>query len=215
MKSTSTQESLKAAGTTLFAERGFDGARVEEIARRAKVNKAMISYHFGGKAGLYRAILIDSFEPALRRFQELRDPALSADLALARFVELFAETVAGRPGLPAMILREALSGGRHLDRKVLPYFVAVFSVVREIVERGIREGVFRRVDPFLTHQSLIGSLVFFYAVAPLRRRLIAEGQLPLEEPDAAAYLRHIQDLMVRALWAGEDSRRAPGPEMPA
>ncbi|MCP4657706.1 MAG: helix-turn-helix transcriptional regulator, partial [bacterium] len=46
-----TREALLEAATELFAERGFDGAKVEAIARRAGVNKAMISYHFGGKQG--------------------------------------------------------------------------------------------------------------------------------------------------------------------
>jgi hypothetical protein len=100
-----------------------------------------------------------------------------------------------------MLLREALSGGRHLDREILPCFVAVFSILREIIERGIREGTFRPVDPLLTHLSLIGSLVFFFGTAPLRNRLIQEGYVPIQAPDAASYVRHIQDLMTRALTA--------------
>ena len=46
--SAGTREALLAAGTELFAERGYDGVPVWEIADRAGVNKAMISYHFGG-----------------------------------------------------------------------------------------------------------------------------------------------------------------------
>ena len=196
-----TREALLTAGTDLFARHGFEGTRVDLIARKARVNKAMISYHFGGKAGLYRAILLSTFTATLERVQPLRLSPEPADVLLRAFVKDFSDMVAGRPGLPMMLLREALSGGRHLDRETLPCFVAVFSVVREIIEKGRRERTFRPVDPLLTHLSLIGSLVFFFGTAPLRDRLIREGLIPFQAPDADAYVRHIQDLMTRALVA--------------
>src|SRR5437667_3373971 len=52
-----TRDALLAAGTELFAERGYDGVPVWAVAQKAGVNKAMINYHFGGKRKLYRAIV--------------------------------------------------------------------------------------------------------------------------------------------------------------
>jgi AcrR family transcriptional regulator len=195
----STIDSLLSAGTILFADRGFDGASVEDIARRAKVNKAMISYHFGGKDGLYRAILAETFEPTLKRLEGLKGESRPAPERLREFIAHFAAMVDHRPGLPSMLLREVLSGGSHLDAKAIPYFLAVFAAVREIVEQGIREASFREVDPFLTHLSLIGGLVFFFATHPLRERFAREGRLPVTLPTPDAYVRHFQDLMIRAL----------------
>ena len=196
-----TRQALIDAGTEIFARHGFDGAKVDRIARKARVNKAMINYHFGGKAGLYRAILLTLFSSTLERIGPLRASRDRADILLRSFVREFSEIVAHSPVLPVMLLREVLSGGRHLDRETLPGFVAVFSVVREILERGIREGVFRPVDPLLTHLSLVGSLLFFFVTAPIRDRLISEGYVPVKTPDSDAYVRHVQDLMTRALAA--------------
>src|SRR5256885_12459163 len=56
-----TRDALLAAGTELFAERGYDGVPVWAIAQKAGVNKAMINYHFGGKRKLYRAIVSATF----------------------------------------------------------------------------------------------------------------------------------------------------------
>src|SRR5256712_14041788 len=56
-----TRDALLAAGTELFAERGYDGVPVWAIAQKAGVNKAMINYHFGGKRKLYRAIVSAPF----------------------------------------------------------------------------------------------------------------------------------------------------------
>ena len=56
-----TRQALLRAGAELFAERGFDGVPIDEVAARAGVNKALISYHFRGKRGLYVAILESTF----------------------------------------------------------------------------------------------------------------------------------------------------------
>ena len=72
-----TREALLLAGLEEFAAGGFDGATVDRIARRAAVNKAMINYHFGGKAGLYRAILEAEFGWLEER---LADPTTSVDV---------------------------------------------------------------------------------------------------------------------------------------
>jgi len=55
------------------------------------------------------------------------------------------------------------------------------------------------VDPLLTHLSLVGSLVFFFATARFRERVLAARRPPIRPPDAAAYVRHIQDLLSRGL----------------
>jgi TetR/AcrR family transcriptional regulator len=196
------REALLAAGTELFAEHGFDGVRVEAIARKAGVNKAMINYHFGGKRKLYAAILTSTFSDLVARVEQLRHSSRPAGDLLREFVAIFAEmAIARRPNFPALLLREVLSGGRMIDREVLPSVLAIFAVLREIIQRGVREGSFRPVDPVLTHLSLIGSLAFFFGTAAFRNRMIAEGKIPIEPPDPVAYVRHIQDLMARGLAA--------------
>ena len=196
--SAATRRALLAAGTELFAERGFKGATAELIGRRAGVNKAMINYHFGTKRRLYKAILNLTFSELIERLQALLDPARPAPELLRDFVTVFAGVARRHPSFPAMLLREVLSGG-DVAREALAHIVRVFTVLREIVARGIRERSFRAVDPVLTHVGLIGSLVFFFATASFRARAIAEGRLPVQPPDPDAYVRHIQDLMTRGL----------------
>jgi hypothetical protein len=100
-----------------------------------------------------------------------------------------------------MMLREVLAGGRRLDEDLIAYPLRVADVVRRIVERGVRERSLRPVDPLLTHLSLVGSLLFFFATARLRARLFAEGRIRAKVPDASAYVKHIQDLITHGLAA--------------
>ncbi len=194
-----TREALLVAATELFADRGFAGATVDAIAVRARVNKAMISYHFRGKQGLYTAILKRDFEWAVARLAELHDQPARADAKLARFVAIFGELHQRRPGLSAMMLREAMSGGRGLEPVLLPNLRSIFEAVQSIVAQGVAEGTFRDVDPLFMHQTVIGCLVFFFAAKPLRDRMIAEGVVPVASPDPQKFVAHVQELLARGL----------------
>ncbi len=202
-----TRDALLTAGAELFAQAGYDGASVAAIAEEARANKAMISYHFGGKRQLYRAIVRRAFSELVDGAEALARSPRSAPDVLRDLVAFVADTAATRnPYFPAMMLREVLAGGRHLDAELIAYPLRVADVVRRIVERGVRERSFRPVDPLLTHLSLVGSLLFFFATMPLRARLFAEGRVRGKAPEAAAYVKHIQDLIIHGLAA---PRRRP------
>lgn len=194
-----TREALLAAATGLFADRGFAGATVDAIAARARVNKAMINYHFHGKQGLYTAILRRDFDWALTRLAELEHQPARADVKLARFVAIFGDLHQRRPGLSAMMLREAMSGGRGLEPALLPNLRRIFEAVQSIVAQGVAEGTFRKVDPLFMHQTVIGCLTFFFAAKPLRDRMIAEGVVSVAPPNPQEFVTHIQELLARGL----------------
>jgi AcrR family transcriptional regulator len=197
--SEATRHALMTAATGLFAERGFDGTTVDAIAVGARVNKAMINYHFQGKHGLYTAILKRDFEWALTRLDELTSERVSAAAKLARYVAIFGELHQRRPGLSAMMLREAMSAGRGLDPALLQNIRRIFEVVQAIVAQGIAEGIFREVDPLFTHHTVIGCLAFFFAVKPLRDRMIEDGIVSTDAPDPQEFVTHVQELLARGL----------------
>lgn len=201
-----TRTALKQAAAALFARRGFKGATADSIARQAGVNKAMINYHFGGKKGLHTAIVREPFSALLARLQEIAAGDAAAPEKLRAFVALFAETVAGAPEFPAMMLREIVSGGEHLDREVFGFITSVLGSVRGMVDAGVREGSFRPVDPVLTHLSLVGSLIFFFATDEFRRRAVVEGRIGPVAPAAKDFVRHMQEMITRGLVADAPRR---------
>ncbi|NKB88253.1 MAG: TetR family transcriptional regulator [Acidobacteria bacterium] len=197
----STREALIGAATELFAERGFDGTRVDQIAQSAGVNKAMISYHFGGKKRLYNEILAATLNDAHERFHEIRYSKESADRRLRDFIFAFADLAATQPALPVMVIREVLSGGLHIDEDLLPRFLELFKLVQGIIDQGIREGTFTNVNSYVTHLSLLGSLVFFFATKQMRE-LLAGSPLPSRVPEVREFVRDLERTMRRGLAAG-------------
>jgi AcrR family transcriptional regulator len=202
-----TRADLLAAAAVLFAERGFDGATAELIAERAGATKAMINYHFRSKQGLYETILAGLFTELGNRLEAVRTKGGPAPDQMRGFIAEFARAATEQPGFPAMMIREVLSGGEHLPLQVFLRMVGVLGVVRAIVEQGVQEGSFRPVDPLLAHLGLVGTLLFFFASAPFRQKV-----MPRISPTAPAavtppaFVAYIQDLMVRGL-AREPARR--------
>jgi TetR/AcrR family transcriptional regulator len=205
-----TPQALLRAGAELFSERGFDGVPIEDIAERAGVNKALISYHFRGKRGLYLAVLESSFAEMAARLEGIEAAAPSAREALRGFLHTVAEFRRERPSFPTLFLREVLETG--IEEAVLPYLLAIIGVSRRLAERGAREGLFRRVDPLLLHFFLVGSLVFFFATEPARRAAAAKGLVPFAMPDPGAFVRFLEDTTLRGLApSGRTTRPARPP----
>ena len=71
-------------------------------------------------------------------------------------------------------------------------------MVQDIIAQGIAEGAFSAVNPYLTHISLLGSLIFFFASPPLRDRL-EEGGLPVSVTEVREHVRHLQQVLGRGL----------------
>ncbi len=192
-----TRRALLAAGTALFSERGFDGVSIEDVAGRAGVNKALISYHFRGKRGLYGAILESTFRAMAERLGAIEQGAGSARETLRGVLSAFEELARERPGFPTLFLREVLSTG--IDPAVAPHLLAIIGVSRRLAARGVREGLFRKVDPLLLHFGLFGSLVFFFATEPARRQAVREGRVPFAMPEPRAFLRYVEEITLRGL----------------
>jgi AcrR family transcriptional regulator len=197
-----TREALLRAATELIARHGYEGVRVEAIARRAGVNKALISYHFGGKKNLYRAAIASSFEELLQLAERLGEKDRPPLDLLAAFVHGFGElATCGRPQFPALFLREVLSTGEVAPEAVEHVF-AIVRRFREVLARGAREGTLRRVPPGELYILLVGSLAFFYATQAARERLASKQKLPLTPPSSNEYVSFLQDALVRLLATG-------------
>src|SRR5215211_1879401 len=105
-----------AAAAREFAARGYAGASVDRIAVAARVNKAMIYYHFKSKAALYREILREMFEAVTARLERMGSAHDDPAGRIRAFTEAIAREAEARPHFPPIWFREIAEGGTHLDR---------------------------------------------------------------------------------------------------
>jgi TetR/AcrR family transcriptional regulator len=164
------RERLLQAAAAEFAARGFDGAKVERITRRARVNKAMLYYHFDHKAALYREILGHQFTALAAAVAAGHDADAAPDRQLRRFIHIVADVLATEPHFPAIWLREMAEGGRHLDASIAVALKAIIAALGRILEQGRRDGLFVPAHPLVTQMGIVGPLLLFAASAPARER---------------------------------------------
>jgi AcrR family transcriptional regulator len=179
------------AASAAFAELGFAGARVDEIAARAGVNKAMLYYHVGDKRALYAAVLLRNFDRVEAAIGEGLGVTGSARRRLEAVILALTAMVRAYPDHPRIVLREMASGAANLAPGVVARMMEVVSVVRDLLREGMEGGEFRRLDPVLTHLTIVGAVVFLNAVAPVRARAAELGSdldLPAADTDTAAFL---------------------------
>lgn len=205
---------LLAAATAEFADRGYAGANVDRIARAARLNKAMIYYHFTSKAALYREILREVLSAVLARVRAVAASDESPAAKIAGFIRGIVAEAEARPHFAPLFLREIAEGGRHLDRATLDVLRQIPETLGAIVEEGRAASLFRARHPLLLHFSIVGPLVLYFASAPVRERLRRAGLVPLAAIDVGDLRAHLEATTLAALGAGDNVAAPRAPRKP-
>ena len=158
------------AAAKIFSDVGFEGARVDQIARAAGVNKAMIYYHIGDKQALYARVIHNAFGNAVAQFTRNIKSNQSPESKLRAYIRNVVYVVDQHPELAAIMLREQASGGKNLPETVGQDLARIIGIITEILEEGVEKDVFVKTIPFLVHMMIIGSVVFVKMSSPIRSK---------------------------------------------
>lgn len=193
------RQRILAAAATEFAARGYAGAGIDRIARRARLNKAMIYYHFTSKQALYRAILREMFLAVGTRLRAVGASDRSSDEKLAGFLRAVLEEAQRRPYFPPIMLREVAEGGARLDPETLGLMSGVFQAVSAIVIQGQQRGTFADIHPLVAYFTMVAPLVFFLATAPVRREMKDPRVHSLVALDPDSFVTNLHRFALRGL----------------
>jgi TetR/AcrR family transcriptional regulator len=159
-----TRRNILDAALYEFAAKGLAGARVDEIAERSGSNKRMIYEYFGNKEGLWLTVLERAYEK-MREEEHAIDVARMSPVDGMRYLMEFNFKFCSRnPEFIALLNAENLHKASYLrdSKKIQQLYSPLLAVIRDLLERGEREGVFRKgVDPVELYIT-IAALGFFY-----------------------------------------------------
>jgi AcrR family transcriptional regulator len=159
-----TQAQILAAATIEFTEKGLNGARVDQIARRARVNKRMIYHYFGDKEGLYLAALEAAYS-GIRTAERGLALADKDPVEGMRELVLFTwQYFIDHPEFLSLLGTENLHRAAYLrkSKKIRDLHSPLIGMIADLLARGAKKGVFRSgVDPIDLYISIAG-LGWFY-----------------------------------------------------
>ena len=159
----STQELLMDAAKKVFAERGYAGATVKEIAEEAGVNISLVSYHFDGKDGLYRTCLEQFGEERLAFGQKiLSSPENAEDFKtkLRLWTEDFLKTHVDEPEVTTILHRECVHDLTVVRDIFKNTFLKLFETVVKFLASAKKKGLLREeVDPYMAAGLFYGALI--------------------------------------------------------
>lgn len=191
------RERILAAALDEFAHHGLGGARVDRIAARAGANKRMLYYYFGNKEDLFLAVLESRYAHIRRAEQGLHLADLNPREGMRRLVAFTWTYYLKHPEFLTLLNSENLHRARHLrrSRHIAAMHSPLIAMLGGLLERGVRQGRFRRgVDPVQLYIS-IAALGYFYLSNRHTLSTIFERDL-LAPRHKAERLRHMTELVL-------------------
>jgi len=184
----------------LFAEKGFEGTSIRDLATKADVNVAMINYYFGSKDKLYEAIVEYRASFMRGKLDEIEaDTKLSEIEKIDAIIENYVAKILSQPDFHRVLHQELLMGEREtMHENIIKIFVRNTKTLRNIIEQGIRKKVFRKVDPELTMATLIGTINQVMLSKALCVMLVEQGKNFDPYTDTAfknRVIKHLKQIM--------------------
>ena len=159
-----TKARILAAAKKEFATLGLGGARVDEIAERAKANKRMIYHYFGSKEELFKVVMEEAYIDIRTAEQALELANVPPKEALTRLVSFTWRYYLENPEFIRLVNSENLHNARHIkgSERVQDISRKFTGMVEDILKRGEAEGVFRTgIDPVQLNVT-IAAIGYYY-----------------------------------------------------
>ncbi len=186
---TETEERIFEAALHVFARKGKDGARMQEIADAAGINKAMLHYYFRSKDKLYEAVFAFVFRRFMLSIGEAIRDAATFEQTLHAFIDGYIESIKDNLDVVRLMVNENLSGGHVMGGRLKEAMMSMeLAPPRLFVEKltaAIAGGEVRPVDPKQTLLSVISCCLFFFITLPTVCIMNPEAEQNLE-----AFIEH-------------------------
>ncbi|MCG6188895.1 TetR/AcrR family transcriptional regulator [Maribellus maritimus] len=174
IKKDNAEEKILNAAQNVFIKKGMDGARMQEIADEAGINKALLHYYFRTKEKLFDAIFKKVFSKILPNLMDMVYSDLPIEKKLGIFVESYIDLLMKNPFLPTFILKEMNRNPDFLAKIIKGTGIQpdkIFAMFKKEMEAGR----IRKMDPRDLLVNILGLSIFPIAAGPLMTIMFFEN----------------------------------------
>ncbi len=157
---TDKKEHILNAAIPLFAEKGFEGCSIRDLAARADVNVAMINYYFGSKDNLFVSIIEYKAQFMRGKLDEIESNTQMNEIEkIDAIIESYVDKILSQPFFHRIMYQELLRADRkELHERIMQIFARNTRTLKNIIEQGVKKKLFRKIDPEMTMATLIGTI---------------------------------------------------------
>lgn len=154
-----TKAAILDAAEDEFAKMGLHGGRTENIADACNITRATIHYYYESKENLYQAVLERALASRLQIAQEIDIHSGSPEYVLESYVRSVLADMRNHPNVPLVLMFEGVqNGGRYYKQIAI---ASAHDPMRQILERGVEEGVFREMDIMQVCVNILAMCAFY------------------------------------------------------
>lgn len=197
---TATEIKIIEAATEIFLQKGKDGARLQEIADKAGINKAMLHYYFRSKDRLYQQVFatqisrfFTSFIDAIPETEDIRE-------FLEYFVENYVRYISANEGLVRFVIWEIQSGARAMPRHIRNLFKSKGynkPLFLDIIQKAIDGGKIRPLDPVNFVINLLALCAYPFIARPILEKVFTGLKISSE-----AFIQQRKSEILNMIWEG-------------
>jgi TetR/AcrR family transcriptional regulator len=197
-----TRRKLLIAARREFARNGLAGARVDEIAAQAGVNKQLVYHYFGDKDAIYFAVLQWVYDEILQYERTFSLDGLSPDKAIRKLIQSWFDYLEAHPDLVAILNDENRNDAAHVRN--LAHFADIrtplLRVFSKTLTQGVRDGLFRKgVSPEQLYISITALSYFYFSGMPTLSAILDKDLK--SKSSLRARRKHVVDFVMHSLRA--------------
>ncbi len=168
----STEAKIFEAAHRVFVQKGMDGAKMQEIADEAGINKALLHYYYRSKEKLFEMVARGIMRTAIPRLRSVLDSDLELEEKIERLVDNYVDLMRSNPFLPLFLINEMNRRPDHFKNFVLPKELPKPEKFFRQVKKAVESGQIRPVDPPHLVVNIISMCVFPILARPMMQLLL-------------------------------------------
>lgn len=180
-KKDSTEEKILEAATNVFINKGMEGARMQEIADEAGINKALLHYYFRSKERLFEAIFSNVINMAFPQLTQILKSEVDFLTKMDQVIDAYISLLRKHPFIPVFVLKELNRDPSGLFQLTIKYGLNPLIIINQLQE-AMDRGEIIRMDPRHLAMNIISMCVFPFAARPMLNFLLfKDDQEALEQ----------------------------------
>jgi len=181
MSDNRTEEKILNAAIDVFQTKGMDGARMQEIADKAKINKSMLHYYYRSKQKLFEAVfktVISIMAPKLRQIIEKEEPLFDK---IRNFTDNYISFISKHSYLPSFIIQELNRNPEILEDVFIEKFGESFNKMKTQINKMIENGEIRPIKPEHLIMNVVAMSIFPFVAKPILKSVLQKDEKDFQD----------------------------------